>query len=167
VAAPDTTTRRPLRSGAYDDTLDLDTNQYGTVGPFEPWEHDHTALVHVLWHLQRSRLTLTEPDLSDVADRIMRSRWFAAALADGTVYSADSLLRYNPDVDPDTRESGHAAPWQRWEGEKPALVRVLRYAARQGLTLDAGRSADSLASMIGRSRWLAAARATARASSST
>ena len=28
--------------------LDNDTRQKGTEGPFEPWEGDHTALVHVL-----------------------------------------------------------------------------------------------------------------------
>jgi hypothetical protein len=57
--------------------LDNDTREKGTTGPFETWESDHTALVHVLWACSHDGLTLTD-DFDDVASRIFRSRWLAA-----------------------------------------------------------------------------------------
>lgn len=54
--------------------------KYDTAGPFEPWESDHTALVHVLWDAKRRGLTLDDAD--EIAGLIRQSRWMAAAEAD-------------------------------------------------------------------------------------
>lgn len=43
----------------------------------DPWESDHTALVHVLWHCQHAGLTLAD-DPDEIARRIMQSKWLAA-----------------------------------------------------------------------------------------
>jgi hypothetical protein len=56
--------------------LDVDTLTKGVKGPFEPWESDHTALVHVLWAAKRSGLSLDDAD--EIASRILQSRWAAA-----------------------------------------------------------------------------------------
>lgn len=60
--------------------LDNDTQQKGTDGPFEPWEGDHTALVHVLWAAKHAGLTL-ENDFDAIATMILRSRFMAARAA--------------------------------------------------------------------------------------
>lgn len=59
---------------------DLDTASKGTTGPFEAWEGDHTALVHVLWSARRAGLTLAE-DTDEIASMICRSRFLAARTA--------------------------------------------------------------------------------------
>jgi hypothetical protein len=71
--------RQNLAQQERDDSagLDLDTVEFGTSGPFAPWEADHTALVHVLWHAKHSNLDLVN-DADKIADLIRRSRWFAA-----------------------------------------------------------------------------------------
>lgn len=56
--------------------LDVDTLTKGVEGPFEPWESDLTALVHVLWAVKRAGLTLDDAD--EIASRIPQSRWAAA-----------------------------------------------------------------------------------------
>lgn len=61
---------------AYNEDLDLDTNQHGTDGPFHVWEADHTALVHVLWDASRRGLDLRQ-DADKIASRILGSRWLA------------------------------------------------------------------------------------------
>lgn len=66
--------------------VDNDTAEYGTSGPFEPWESDHTALVHVLWAARRRGLSL-EDDADQIASMILRSRW-AAARADAAARAA-------------------------------------------------------------------------------
>lgn len=63
--------------------IDNDTWQYGgTAGPFKPWEHDHTALVHVLWAAKHEGWTLQD-DCDKIAGLILRSRWLAAQIARG------------------------------------------------------------------------------------
>lgn len=63
---------------------DSDTVQFGTDGPFQPWEGDSTALVHVLWNTRHRGLTLKD-DGPAIADMIVASRcvaavrWLAAA----------------------------------------------------------------------------------------
>jgi hypothetical protein len=42
----------------------------------EPWDSDHTALVHVLWASRREGLSLD--DFDELASRIMRSKWMHA-----------------------------------------------------------------------------------------
>lgn len=61
-------------------TLDLDTSTEGTGGPFEAWEGDHTALVHVLWAAKREGLTL-EKDADAIASMVLNSRFLAAHTA--------------------------------------------------------------------------------------
>lgn len=60
---------------------DLDTEMNGVEGPYEHWEGDHTALVHVLWSAKNDGLTL-ERDADEIASMILRSRWRAADLAE-------------------------------------------------------------------------------------
>jgi hypothetical protein len=60
--------------------LDLDTRNLGADGPFEAWEGDHTALVHVLWAASRQGLTL-EGDADAIASMVMRSQFLASARA--------------------------------------------------------------------------------------
>lgn len=87
---------------------DLDTQQKGTDGPFEPWEGDHTALVHVLWAAQRAGLTLAG-DADEIASMILRSRALAARTA---AARADAVERQAEQYD---REA--AAIRQRLEAE--------------------------------------------------
>lgn len=42
----------------------------------QPWDSDHTALVHVLWAAQRDGLTVERAD--ELAAHIMCSKWFRA-----------------------------------------------------------------------------------------
>lgn len=67
-----TTERRPFNG------LDLDTFERGTEPPFDPWEDDHTGLVHVLWSAQSDGLIARDADCARLATMIMRSRWLAA-----------------------------------------------------------------------------------------
>jgi len=43
---------------------------------FDPWDSDHTALVHVLWEASGKGLTLAKAD--ELASHIMRSQWMRA-----------------------------------------------------------------------------------------
>lgn len=45
--------------------------------PIDPWDSDHTALVHVLWDARRDGLTIEDADR--LASKIMQSRWMRAA----------------------------------------------------------------------------------------
>lgn len=60
--------------------LDQDTREKGVDGPFEDWEGDHTALVHVLWSAKHDGLTL-DKDADAIASMILRSRALAARTA--------------------------------------------------------------------------------------
>jgi hypothetical protein len=42
----------------------------------EPWDSDHTALVHVLWAAKRQGVTISDAD--DLAQHIMCSKWMKA-----------------------------------------------------------------------------------------
>lgn len=42
----------------------------------QPWDSDHTALVHVLWAARRSGITIGDADA--LAEHIMRSKWMKA-----------------------------------------------------------------------------------------
>ncbi len=80
--------------------LDLDTRTKGTDGPFEAWEGDHTALVHVLWHAHHEGLTL-EKDFDTIATMVMQSRFLtahtAAAIDRDRVARAMAALRTEVD----------------------------------------------------------------------
>jgi hypothetical protein len=60
--------------------LDNDTRQKGVEGPFEAWEGDHTALVHVLWAAKHDGLTLAK-DFDEIASMILSSRFLAARVS--------------------------------------------------------------------------------------
>lgn len=60
--------------------LDPDTCFKGLDGPFDYWEDDFTALVHVLWSAKHQGLTL-QGDADEVARTILHSRWLAASKA--------------------------------------------------------------------------------------
>jgi hypothetical protein len=64
--------------------LDQDTVERGVDGPFQAWEGDHTALVHVLWSAKHDGLTL-DKDADAIASMILRSRWLAAERAETAV----------------------------------------------------------------------------------
>lgn len=42
----------------------------------EPWDSDHTALVHVLWDARRGGIGVSDP--AELASLIMRSKWMRA-----------------------------------------------------------------------------------------
>lgn len=42
----------------------------------QPYDSDHTALVHVLWEARHKGLTLD--DFDDIASLIMKSKWMRA-----------------------------------------------------------------------------------------
>ena len=46
-------------------------------GPFQPWESDHTALVHVLWTAKYNNLDIAN-NADEIAEIITHSRWLAA-----------------------------------------------------------------------------------------
>lgn len=76
---------------SYGPRFDLDTLTKGTADPFEPWESDHTALVHVLWSADHEGLTIKDAD--QVASMILNSRWMAATLDRGlSLLSEDRLM---------------------------------------------------------------------------
>lgn len=58
---------------------DNDTLRKGAEPPFEPWEGDHTALVHVLWAAKHDGLTLAD-DCDEIASMVLRSRFLAARI---------------------------------------------------------------------------------------
>ena len=60
--------------------LDLDTRQRGTEAPFEAWEGDLTAFVHVLWDARRQGFTLAD-NADEIASMLLRSRAMAARTA--------------------------------------------------------------------------------------
>lgn len=44
--------------------------------PIQPYDSDHTALVHVIWAAKREGLTVEKAD--ELASKIMRSKWMRA-----------------------------------------------------------------------------------------
>lgn len=44
--------------------------------PIQPYDSDHTALVHVLWTAKHDGVTIKDADV--LARRIMQSRWMRA-----------------------------------------------------------------------------------------
>src|SRR5690606_1879434 len=90
--------------------LDRDTRGKGVDGPFESWEGDHTALVHVLWAARHQGLTL-DKDADTIASMILRSRFLAAridaAIAEHGCETAQAILR--------AEAEGHILNAQRFE----------------------------------------------------
>jgi hypothetical protein len=125
---------------ALDAGYDSDTVQFGTDGPFQPWEGDSTALVHVLWNARHRGLTLKD-DGPAIAEMIVASRcvaavrWLAAA---GT--PTTPVMR--------TRAVGHA-------GTVEELVAVLEEARLSGGDLR-GEGSATTANIVRGSGWFAA-----------
>lgn len=134
------------QSAALDAGLDVDTVQFGTDGPFESWEGDSTALVHVLWDARHKNLTLKD-DAATIADMIVGSRFLAAARA----LAADG----RPTVTVmNTRAVGHS-------GSVEELVAVLEEARLSGGDLRGDGSAKTANIVLG-SGWFAAIQQAAR-----
>lgn len=68
--------RRARTQTTYDPNIDVDTNEFGTAKPFEPWEGDHTALVHVLWHGENSGWIARRPAADQPLRRAIWDRLF-------------------------------------------------------------------------------------------
>jgi hypothetical protein len=67
-----------------------------------------------------------------------------------------STAATRPLVDTDTKAKGVDGPYSDWEMDHTGLVHILWAAKHAGLTLEG--DADKIASMVMRSRWLAANR---------
>ena len=128
---------------AYRAGLDLDTVQYGTFGPFEDWESDGTALVHVLWAARRSGADLVS-DAPRIAAMILGSRFLAAARA----HTAEG----NPPV------RGFTTAHEGHTGSADDLATILEDGAATGLTFE---RCDELGEFICLSGWFAAVQASA------
>jgi hypothetical protein len=116
--------------------VDLDTYQKGVEPPFQYWEDDHTALVHVLWSVRRNGVMPASEDADAIATRIARSDWHSAVRAEGVL--ADGA-------------TGNAATSQ-------AALRDVLQSLQDDSTLSGDVNVSDLATRIWRSRWLAAAR---------
>ncbi|MFE6966881.1 hypothetical protein ACFVAJ_17355 [Agromyces sp. NPDC057679] len=71
--------------------VDRATAEKGHDGPFDPWEKDHTALVHVLWDCKADGLNL-HGDFDEIATRIRQSRWMTAQ-RDDAIQTGDPKRR--------------------------------------------------------------------------
>jgi hypothetical protein len=56
----------------------IDQHRLVVDDPIQPYDSDHTALVHVLWAAERGGLTVSDSDA--LAAHIMRSKWMKAVL---------------------------------------------------------------------------------------
>lgn len=128
------------QSAALEAGLDVDTVQFGTDGPFESWEGDSTALVHVLWAARHGGLTL-QNDGAAIADMIVRSRFLAAARA--LAAEGKPTMRLMP-----TRAVGHT-------GSTDELIAVLEEARLSGGDLR-GEGSAKTANIVRGSGWFAA-----------
>lgn len=126
----------------------MTTDPLREAEPFKPWEGDHTDLVHVLWGCKNDGLTLRD-DYDAVATRIMRSRWFRAALA--ATAPTDGPDRGRGCVHCDLTREVHVWPPvdHRYDDHRPAAVAVagipVRASAlvqRGGFVLAQGEQAD-------------------------
>lgn len=61
-----------------------------TRNEIEPWDSDHTALVHVLWSAQHAGITIDDAD--ELAAHIMRSKWMKAVRLHALEKAADDAL---------------------------------------------------------------------------
>lgn len=122
----------------YDEHLDLDTIEKGTEPPFEAWEGDHTALVHVLWSAEHDHLIARRPGTDQPLRRALFDRLFGEAkhpYADGLIDDLRAIL----------------------DAHDPNLVADAPGAASLDRSTRTGSDPiDTLASMIFRSRWRAA-----------
>lgn len=57
----------------------------------QPWDSDHTALVHVLWSARHKGLTLDRAD--ELASQIMQSRWMKAV----RIHAVERAISVPPD----------------------------------------------------------------------
>lgn len=133
-----------VQHAALEAGLDVDTVQFGTEGPFETWEGDHTAMVHVLWHARHEGLDLAS-DADRIATLIEQSRCMAA------------VRHFAATGAPVVR--GFATQGDGLTGTHDELVAVLEAAAATGgdLTGDADRTGE----LVRTSGWFAAVQASA------
>lgn len=89
-ANPDVVVKAPKPTSA-----DNDTAQYGVDSPFNYWEHDATALVYVLWHLEHRGRRLGTDD-EEIGATIVASRWLAAQRAAAKRFAAGLQPEHMP-----------------------------------------------------------------------
>lgn len=131
----------------YTETLDLDTVEKGIEGPFESWESDHTALVHVLWSAKHDGLVAERPDHGLPLDRAIFDRMFGDISDRRPRADLIADLRAILDTfDPATTDGAIGAS----RIDRDDLPEDKRYE---------GSGSDITASMILRSRWFAATKA--------
>lgn len=127
--------------------LDLDTVERGTDGPFENWEGDHTALVHVLWSAKHDGLIAERPDHGLPLDRAIFDRLFGDTSDRRPRADLIADLRSILDTfDPETTDGATGAN----RIDRDDIPEDKRYE---------GSGSDITASMILRSRWFAANKA--------
>lgn len=130
----------------YTEHRDLDTIEKGTDGPFQDWEADHTALVHVLWSAKHDGLIAERPSRELPLDRAIFDRMFGDTStrrprADLIADLRAILDQYDPEV-----TAGAPGASRIDHSEVPEDQR------------HEGSGTDITASMILRSRWYAADR---------
>lgn len=128
----------------YREHVDLDTYEKGTDGPYEHWEGDHTALVHVLWGAKHDGLIAERPSHRLPLERALFDRLFGESAtrrkrADLIADLRAILDTFDPEI---TEGAPGASPVEDLTDEQ----RNERMAS------------DAVASMILRSRWHAADR---------
>lgn len=128
--------------------VDLDTAQDGTAPPFQPWEHDHTALVHVLWSAKHDALIAPRPADDLPLRRALFDRLFGDhkhPFADGLIDDLRSILdAHDPNITPGAPGATRL---------DPATALAAREA--RGEQYDTCAT-DTVATMISGSRWHAA-----------
>lgn len=146
-------------------SADTDTLMNGVDAPFEPWEGDFTALVHVLWHLRREAVMVDRPGRRAPLRDAMFLRLFAGGQDDAALIGdlRAILDEHDPDVTPGavgarylTHEELTAVPTGPGESGDPAdstaadvLLRsrwrhaMVAHARAQELT-DAARAEEAL-----------------------
>lgn len=135
--------QRTSHGTTYDEHLDLDTAEKGTAPPFEPWEGDHTALVHVLWSAEHDGLIARRPGSDQPLRRALFDRLFGESkhpYTDGLIEDLRAILdAHDPTVTPGAPGAGSLGSEHRTGGDP----------------------IDTVASTILRSRWRAADHAAA------
>lgn len=142
---------------SYADYTDLDTQTQGTAPPFQPWESDSTALVHVFRSLRSDGLIAERPQRDEPLRRALFDRLFGSRAAghhysEGLIEDLRSILdAHDPQV-----TAGAAGARRLERAEVDALPS--EPSPRQG-----GNAFDLAASVILRSRFMKAALAAATA----
>lgn len=130
----------------YTEHRDLDTIEKGTEGPYEYWEGDHTALVHVLWSAKHDGLIAERPSHELPLDRAIFDRMFGDISDRTRLKRADLIADLRAILDQFDPEVTDGAPGAK-RLDRDEVDEDKRHES-SGI--------DTTASMIMRSRWYAA-----------